>query len=120
MQTHAPSREMLECIRQCSECSTVCAQTAHHCLHLGGPHADPEHQSLMQDCIELCALAAQFMARSSRHSAAICRECAEVCSACAKDCERVAGKSPEEAMARCIKTCRACAKSCESMSAVNV
>src|SRR5437016_4417524 len=77
-----PSKETQQCIKDCAECASMCAQTAHHCLHLGGEHASPEHQGLLQDCKQICATALGFMSRASHHAGAICRECAEICNAC--------------------------------------
>lgn len=113
-----PSREMLACMKDCGECATMCAQTAHHCLHLGGKHATPEHQGLLQDSKQICGLAVGFMARSSHYAAAICRECAGICNACADDCEQMAGG--DQMMTQCAEVCRRCAQSCQKMAGAGV
>ncbi len=113
-----PSSEMLDCMRACGECATMCARTAHHRLHLGGEHADPEHQGLLQDCEQICGMAVGFMARSSHYAGAICRECAEICTACADDCNGIANGDPW--IAQCAQACRRCAQSCEKMAAAGV
>jgi hypothetical protein len=113
-----PNREVLACLRECGECAIMCARCAHHCLHLGGHHAGAEHQGIMRDCEEICALAASFMARGSAHAGHICRECAEICTRCAEDCERMA--QGDAMMIQCAKVCRSCAEACEKMAAAGV
>lgn len=108
------SKAMQECMKACGECASVCAQTAHHCLTLGGQHASPEHQALLRDCADICAVSVCFMARSSPRSAELCRECAEICNQCAAECDRM-GKG-DEMMARCAEKCRECARVCEKMA----
>ncbi len=106
---------MLDCMKTCGECASMCNQCSHHCLGMGGEHAGPEHQGIMRDCSEICGLAACFMGRNSRHSSHIARECAEICGECAASCERM-GKG-DDMMTRCASVCRQCAQSCKIMSA---
>lgn len=103
-----------QCIRDCSECSMICAKCAHHCLGMGGEHAGQEHQAIMRDCAEICALAVAFMSRESRHAEHLCKECADVCESCAESCERMA--DGDKMMTRCAEICRTCAESCRQMS----
>ncbi|CAG1003139.1 hypothetical protein PHYC_03044 [Phycisphaerales bacterium] len=112
------TNELLDCIKICAECSTLCARTAQHCLRLGGPHATAEHQAVLQDCKQACAAAVGFMARGSHYSNTYCRVCAEVCRECADDCDRIANGDP--LMNQCAQTCRACAESCERMAGAGV
>jgi hypothetical protein len=117
--THTgPSREVQQCIKDCSDCAAICAQCSYHCLHMGGEHAAPEHQNVLQDCKQVCAMAVGFMARESRHMGHVCRECAEICTACAEDCERLA--NGDRVMLDCAQTCRRCAASCEKMAGAGV
>jgi hypothetical protein len=118
MPHNMPSPEMLACIKVCGECASVCAQTAHHCLHLGGEHASPDHQCLLHDCRQICGTAVGFMARSSHYSASICKECAEICTACADDCDRLA--NGDQPMKQCAEVCRKCATACEKMASATV
>jgi hypothetical protein len=105
-------------MKACGDCAGVCAQTAHHCLHLGGPHASPEHQGLMHDCASICSTAACFMSRASHHSGCICRECVEICNECAESCEKLA--KGDKMMTQCAQTCRTCAQACEKMAGAEV
>ena len=101
-----------DCKRLCRECAHVCQEALfQHCLPRGGKHAEPEHVTLMADCVEACQVAGNFMARHSRFHSAECAACAEICEACADSCERIG----DEAMKRCADTCRRCAKSCREM-----
>jgi len=113
-----PPAEYVLCMKECADCAALCARCAHHCLHMGAQHAAPEHQGLMRDCAEICALAASFMARSSPHAAHVCRECAEICNACAADCERLG--ETDQMMTQCASVCRQCAQACERMAAATV
>lgn len=113
-----PSQEMLSCMRDCVECASICAQCLHHCLHMGGEHAAPDHQGLMRDCEEICGVAASFMSRSSHQIADLCRVCAAVCTECGDSCDRLA--NGDALMKQCAQTCRRCAQSCEQMSTANV
>ncbi|MFA6046103.1 MAG: four-helix bundle copper-binding protein [Phycisphaerales bacterium] len=118
MNHEAPSKDTLDCMKACGECATICAQTAHHCLHLGGPHASPEHQGILQDCKQICGLAACFTARNSEHAPHICKECAEICNACADSCEKLA--KGDKLMTQCAQVCRKCAQTCEKMAGAAV
>jgi hypothetical protein len=112
------SHENQQCIKDCGECASVCAQTAHHCLHLGGEHASPGHQGLLQDCEQICMVVIGFMSRESHYATAICRECAEICNACADACDQIA--KGDQIMKQCAEACRRCAESCEKMLAERV
>lgn len=118
MPHHMPSKEMLACMQSCGDCALMCHRCSQHCLSMGGEHASAEHQGLMRDCADVCALAAVLMARSSHHASHLCRECAEICNACAASCERL-GKS-DPMMQQCAKMCRDCASECQSMAGAGV
>jgi hypothetical protein len=118
MPAQSLSPQLQACIQDCAECATICAQTAHHCLQLGGDHASPDHQGLLHDCKQLCAVVVGFMSRASQHASEICRLCATICGQCADDCERIA--NGDTVMQQCIQTCRKCAQSCENMASAAV
>ena len=116
-----PSKETLACMKDCAECAIICAQTAHHCLHLGGEHASPEHQGLLEDCRSICGTSVGFMARASHHAGHLCRECAEIGTEWAADCDRLADSGGgDQLMKQCAQVCRKCAQSCEKMAAAHV
>lgn len=117
-QHHSPSKEMMACMKACSECSLTCTRCSHHCLGMGGEHASQGHQGIMRDCVEICMLAASFMGRASAHAAHVCKECAEICGRCAESCERLA--EGDKMMTECAQACRKCAESCEQMAAAHV
>jgi len=85
---------------------------------MGGPHASPEHQVIMQDCAKLCGTAACFMACGSHHAAHICKECVKICNECADSCDKLA--NGDAMMKQCAEMCRKCAKSCEAMAGAAV
>jgi len=114
----APSKDTLACIKDCGDCAAICTQCSTHCLHMGGAHASAQHQTIMHDCAEICAVAACFMSRGSLHAAHICKECVEICNACAESCDKLA--KGDAMMKQCAEMCRKCAKSCESMAGAAV
>jgi len=118
MTHNAPSKDMLACIKDCGECAAICTQCGTNCLHMGGAHASPEHQVIMQDCADICGTAVCFMARGSHHAAHICKECVEICNECADSCDKL-GKG-DAMMKQCADMCRRCAKSCEAMAGAAV
>lgn len=106
---------MDECIRNCTECHTICVKTVTHCLGVGGKHADQAHIRMLLDCAQICATSADFMTRGSPLHRLTCGACAEICQQCADDCERMAGG--DQQMLQCIEMCRRCAASCRDMAA---
>ena len=103
---------MKECIEACTSCSNVCTATMHHCLHMGGEHAEAGHITTLLDCAEICRTSADFLLRMSPLHTATCSVCATVCRACEESCRRLDG----EEMKRCADECARCAKSCEEMA----
>lgn len=112
--TRETTREIHQCIDECTRCHGLCLETAHHCLHLGGEHADAHHIGLLLDCAEICQTSANFMLRGSEHHAHVCAACAEICRACEQTCRSMAD---DERMQQCADACRRCAESCERMAA---
>lgn len=107
------SREMRECIEECTTCHTICTETAQHCLYLGGEHASPEHIRTLLDCAQICQTSADFLTRGSEFHTSTCAFCAEVCRACEKECRKM---GDDELMRKCADACASCAESCEKMA----
>ena len=42
-ESHSMSSSMQQCIDACTSCANSCTGTLHHCLHMGGAHAEAEH-----------------------------------------------------------------------------
>ena len=110
------SKEMQECIENCSTCHGVCLQTVTYCLGMGGKHAEASHIRLMLDCVEICQTSANFMLRGSDLHTRTCAVCAEVCERCAQDCDRF---GDDAQMKLCADTCRRCAESCRRMASMH-
>ena len=111
MRTHP--EDIKVCIELCWQCRDTCQDTFYnHCLDQGGAHVAHDHVVLMNDCIQACQTAADFMVRGSGHHAAECAACAEVCEACAVSCAAF----DCDDMKRCTEVCRRCAQSCRDMS----
>ena len=106
--------QMHECLVNCQECHSICTETAQHCLHMGGKHAEGGHVRLLLDCAQICETSADFMLRGSSYHALTCGICADVCLACAENCERIAGD--DGMMKKCAEVCRRCAASCRQMA----
>lgn len=114
MHTLTPER-LRACIQQCWECRDTCQTLFYnHCLVKGGAHVERRHATLMNDCVQVCQAAADFMTRNSPVHMAVCAACADVCEACAQSCEAIAC----EEMDHCAQVCRACARTCRDMSRV--
>lgn len=106
--------QMQECIQNCQECHSICIETAQHCLHMGGKHAEAVHVRLLLDCAQICQTSADFMLGGSAYHSLTCGVCADVCSACAEDCERIG--QDDAMMKKCAEVCRRCAASCRQMA----
>jgi hypothetical protein len=65
-----------------------------------------------QDCADICAAAAQIVARQGIYAKLICSACADACAKCAAECERFAS---DKLMTDCAKQCRSCEKACREM-----
>jgi hypothetical protein len=108
---HQMNTEMQQCIQNCQSCHATClTHLLQHCLEVGGAHVEPNHVRLMMDCVQICAVSADFMLRGSKHHAHICAECAEICEQCAASCEALGD------MEECVAACRACAQTCRMMA----
>lgn len=108
------SRDMQECIENCSDCHDVCMETVAHCLERGGPHAAPDHIGALLDCAQACDASRDFMLRGSELHSAVCGVCADACEHCAESCEAIG--ADDEVMRNCAEVCRRCAESCRSMA----
>jgi hypothetical protein len=106
--------EMRECISSCLDCHATCLETAAHCLTFGGAHASAHHQTVLQDCAEICQTSANFMLRTSERHTEICGVCSKICRACADECRSIAGT--DNLMKRCADLCQTCAESCDRMA----
>lgn len=106
--------EMRECIQSCLECYSICLETAHHCLMMGGKHAEARHVGLLKNCATICETSAAFMLSDSELHGRVCGVCAEVCRACEQSCSSMA--DGDETMQRCAEACRRCAEWCRKMA----
>lgn len=105
---------MQACIDACTSCAATCTEMMHHCLHLGGSHAEAEHITTLLDCAQICRTSADFLLRMSPSHMDTCRACAAVCRACEESCR----KFDDAEMKRCADMCASCAESCEKMSSM--
>ncbi len=112
-----PADHFEPCARACCDCQRECDFCAAHCADMVGKGEQPYLVTLQVclDCANLCAAAAQVVARHGLLSAVVCQACADACSRCAKECETV-GKG-DRRMAACAERCRLCEKSCRDMIA---
>ena len=91
---------MHDCIQHCWDCRDTCQATLYnYCLVQGGHHVEQAHVRVMEDCIQICQTAADFMTRGSELHAAVCAACANVCEACAESCEMM----DDDEMSACAK-----------------
>lgn len=106
------SDEMQICIQNCIRCAQVCEQVIQHSLRRGEQYASEDHIRLLQDCAQVCHMAANFMNRDSYFHSKICEACAVICLACFVECERM---GDDQIIRMCAETCRRCAESCNHM-----
>jgi hypothetical protein len=99
-----------ECIKACSDCENECVAAIPYCLKMGGDHVKPEHLRVLQDCADICELAAKYMLGKSAFDKKACVLCAELCEACAQSCDQFKGDARMEG---CAKVCRECADVCK-------
>lgn len=111
------SREMRECIAACQDCADLCVRCSIHCLCMGGAHAAPDHQTLLQDCADICGTAARFMQRNSLHHGPLCAACSEIARRCFESCANLA--RGDDMMIACAEACRRCAQACHFMANAN-
>jgi hypothetical protein len=114
MHHHNLTPEMRQCVANCLDCYSTCLETATHCLILGGEHASPKHQRLLQDCAAICQTSAGFLLRTSHYHEMTCGVCSKICSDCAQECERLG--AGDQVMQKCAAACRRCAESCSHMA----
>ncbi|TRM11502.1 four-helix bundle copper-binding protein [Lentibacillus cibarius] len=104
---------MDNCIEACLKCMRACEECTMACLF-----QEPDVQAratciqTLNDCAEICALAGQYMSRSSTFSAQFCGVCANVCEQCATECEKFKDTHCQE----CAAICRQCAEACRKMA----
>lgn len=106
--------EMRKCAKECSDCHTICTETAQYCLSMGGEHASPEHIRTLLDCAQICQTSSDFLTRGSDFHHNTCGVCAEVCRECERECRKFGN---DQTMKKCAEACARCAESCERMAA---
>lgn len=102
------------CAKACADCQIECHKCSHHCAMLtaDGKKDHIETLRFCVDCGDICASAANIMARRGILAATVCRSCIEACEKCAKACE----KFPDDKhMKACADECKKCAKACREM-----
>ncbi len=106
----------LKCAEACSRCQKECDVCAHYCIKLVAEGKKDHVRTLRtcQDCANVCATAAQIVARQGPFAGLICRACAEACARCGKACEQF---SDDPHMRRCAEECRRCEHACREMVA---
>jgi len=110
----ARSNVMALAIHDCLLAHRACIECSIHCIARGGRHAARDHQTLLNDCAEICQTAANFMTRGSPRHADVCGVCAEACEACSDECGRM---GPDDThMMRCAELCRICATTCRDVA----
>lgn len=104
-----------KCARACSDCQRECDACATHCAEMLSNGEKHHLATLMacRDCADVCATAAQIVARGGTYADVICRACADTCTQCAKECDHH-GRD-DKMMSRCAEECRKCESACRAM-----
>jgi len=114
---HTLSQETKDCIVECFRCVQICEECSDDMIgmdHSGDSQMMADCIRLCRECADICALAGQWMSRSSSLTNKVCGLCADVCDQCADLCEKHA--SHHALCGPCAEECRRCAKSCRQMS----
>jgi len=106
--------DLEDCIDNCAECHRVCVETMQYCLRMGGKHADLAHIRLLNDCVQICQVNAEFLIRDSELQGETCAACAKICSRCAEVC--AAFGPDDDQMQECAQVCSRCAESSDRMA----
>lgn len=101
------------CINSCVKCMQACEECLSSCLKEPDVQARAHCISLLRDCIDICALAGQWMSRGSEYAKQICSLCATICDACAAEC----AKFQDTHCKHCTDYCKQCGDECRKMSA---
>lgn len=99
-----------KCIEACLHCASDCEV----CLHkMIGKPSDNDCPQCCRECVDICWLCAQALARDSRYASKICGLCADICEWCAAEC----AAHDHDHCQKCAQACRTCAEECRSMAA---
>ena len=102
------------CAKACADCQLECHSCDHHCEDLvaAGKKEHVKTMKLCADCGDICAVAANIVARHGTLSATVCDACAKACDECGKACAQF---TDDEHMKKCADECKKCATACREM-----
>ena len=112
---HAHAHDHVDdCAQACADCQLLCQSCRSHCEDLvaAGKKQHVKTMKLCADCGDICALAANIVARHGALSITACEACAKACDECGKACAQFAD---DEHMQKCAKECKKCATACRDM-----
>lgn len=107
-------KQFTACAKACADCQLECHSCHHHCEELvaSGKKEHVKTMKLCSDCGDICAVAANIVARHGELSATICESCAKACDECGKQCVKF---PDDEHMKKCADECKKCAAACREM-----
>jgi len=88
---HTLSQETKDCIAECFRCVQICEECSDDMIgmdHSGDSQMMADCIRLCRECADICALAGQWMSRSSSLTNKVCGLCDDVCDQCADLCEK--------------------------------
>lgn len=111
---HSHESHFDDCAKACANCQLKCQSCHHHCEELvaAGKKQHVQTMKLCVDCGDICALAANIVARHGALSITACEACAKACDECGKACAKFAD---DEHMQKCAQECKKCAAACREM-----
>jgi hypothetical protein len=112
---HDAHHQMFDkCSEACSACQLACHACHHHCMGLleEGKKEHALTAKLCSDCGDICALAANIVARHGALAGTICEACAKACDDCGNQCMKYEN---DPIMKRCADECKRCAAACREM-----
>ncbi len=94
-------------------CMTACGKCINECL----TSMDPSRQKMIRlawDCMEVCSMAARYVARGSRFTNELLTLCSQMCKACEVECRSVMGADHS-----CAEVCHECHLACALVAQPN-
>lgn len=108
------SHHLIQSVKACLDACNLCATECGNCFsHMVGKESTNACPACCVECVAVCRLCADAIARNSPFVKEICKLCADVCDWCAKQC----GAHEMEHCKRCAEACLQCAAACRNMHA---
>ena len=100
--------EQEELLQVLNECIRACEHCFQSCLREEDPRMMAGCIELDRECVDICSVTANAVARDSKFKKKYLELCAEICETCGNECNTHSHDHCQE----CAKACFACAEAC--------